>query len=197
MSARKNNLASILVTVLFILLIVGAIGGLVAWLARSEGLTVYVQYNDKRYTKASVKTSLGQLKSGEHVFTVGSLVGENVEYSVSISPNADADFDFVAKNKRVKWSTVDCSTAFDVECDKDKFTVTIADDMTITNFLRSKYGDEVRYASTVEDIAEYFVITVKTSYGLVAMTFGFVIGDKPYAGNAGLDLAISTDHIVF
>ena len=187
MSVKRSSgtVSNIIVTILLVLLMLGAIGGLAVWLAREDGLTVYVQYGEKRYMTNTVNTSLGELNSGTHEFTVKSLIGESCDYAVEILPNSKVNFDFAVNDKRYKWSAVNCSQFFFIEKKKDGFKITVDDDMTVTSLLRNKYDGDILYCTVVDDVAEYFILSVKTSYGTIAMPFGFAIGEKQYPDNIG------------
>lgn len=194
--SRISNFANIIVTVIVLLLLLGITGGLIAWLAREDGLTVYVDYGEKRYTVNTVNASLETLDASKHEFTVGSLTGEAVDYTVEITVNKKAAFEFISNEKKYKWATVDCSKYFKIDKTDTGFTLSISADTNVTNCLRSVY-DEIQYIQLMPESGEYFVMTVKTSYGSIAMPFGLYVGDTPYISGLNTEITLSTDTIIF
>lgn len=194
--ARTGNVINTVITIIVSLLLLGVVGGLIAWLARSEGLTVYVEYGEKRYTVNDINNSLGTLNSGEHTFTVGSLSGETVDYAVVISVNRNKNFEFVARDKLYKWTSVDCSQYFGISRTDNGFTLYISETTTVSNFLRSAYGD-FKYTAIMPNTDDYFVMTVKMSHCEMSFPFGIAVGDTPYTDEVTAEVRISPDNIMF
>ena len=171
------------------LLVIAILCGVIAWIASSQGLDVYLVYNDKRYLSTDKQSSIGQLTSGEHAFTVGSLTGEKPEYGVKITPNADKTFEYISDGGVHTWKSkkdTDFKECFGYEQTDTGFTITVADGMTVQSILERKYGD-------TEYLNDYFLLTVACDNAIVTLSFGIpLLTPSPANG-----VTISPNHITF
>lgn len=176
---NRNGVTNIIFFVIVVMLLLGVVGALIGWAAREEGLTIFVEYNEKRYTVKSVNTSLGVPDAGTYTFKVGSLTGEKVDYAVSVAANSKMAFRFVAGGQSFKWTDVDCSKLFTINKRDKGFDLVIFDGLELTRFLQSQYSEDLYYINSMPNSGEYFVLTVKTSYGTISFPFGCVVGNVP------------------
>ncbi len=195
MSKAQSRAVDIIVKIITVLLVVGAIGFLIVTFMREDGLTVYVKYADKRYTVNTVNGSLGALGGDVYEFEVCSIDGKDVEYSVEVSPNADNDFVFFSDGANYRWSKVDCSTFFDIQKSDKSFTITVSENVNLTNLLTAKYGD-IQYADSMPVIADYFNLIVKIANGNIRMTFAVHV-DGTSGGDDTGGIVVTPEHIVF
>ena len=194
MGKTHNNVISTIFTILIVLLVLGLLGGVIVWAAREQGLTVYVDYGKNRYDTKSVNTSIGRLDSGLHTFTVGSLTGETVDYNVEILSNENKNFEFAVDGKKIKWSSVDCSNYFVIQKQADGFTLSISENDTVTNVLKTLYSSddmEIMYYSDMPITDEYFLVKVTTSWGEFIFPFGL------FVDTFDCELTLSSDGVVF
>ena len=82
-----NSIGKVL-TYIFVVLLVLGIAGMVAYFAlRGQGVTYYVEYNGERYVANGDGGSLELLNGETHTFSVKSLTGGEVNYSVKVTSN--------------------------------------------------------------------------------------------------------------
>ena len=177
------------------MLVIALLCGVIAWIARSQGLDIYVEYNDRKYLSTDKNGSLGQLTSGEHAFTVGSLTGDKPEYEVKITPNADKSFEYMTDGSVYSWKSkkdTDFKEYFGYEQTDTGFTITVADGMTVQSILVSKYGDAEIITDT-EYLNDYFLITVTCDNATVTLSFGIPLLPPSLANG----VVITPDHITF
>ena len=177
------------------LLVIASLCGVIAWIARSQGLDIYVGYNDRKYLSTDKQSSIGQLTSGEHIFTVGSLTGEKPEYEVKITPNPDKSFEYMKDGSVYTWKSkkdTDFKEHFGYEKTDTGFTITVADGMTVQSILESKYGDAEIITDT-EYINDYFLLVITCDNAIVTLSFGIpLLPPSPTNG-----VTVSPNHITF
>ena len=177
------------------LLVIALLCGVIAWIARSQGLDVYVGYNDKKYLSTDKNSSLGQMTSGEHIFAVRSLTGEKPEYEVKITPNADKPFEYMTGGSVYTWKSkrdTDFKEYFGYKETNTGFIITVADGMTVQSILENNYG-EAEIITDAEYLNDYFLLTVTCDKAAVTLSFGIpLLPPSPAKG-----VVITPDHITF
>lgn len=194
---KKRKITSTIITVFAVVLILGLIGAIVMWLAREEGLTIYIKHADKRYTVNTVNNSLGKLGE-ESKFFVGAITGEDVEYTVSVAVNDKSDFEYVVNNAQIyKFNSFDCKNIFQTEKHTGYFLLKIPNDFLLTDALTAKHGGEISYRSAMPDVGEFFNLTVTTKFGKVIMPFSVAVGDRKYTDDKAIYVTITEENITF
>lgn len=192
---RKSG--NIFVTLIGLLLCIALLGGLILYALKIEDTTVYVNYNDTQYSLTDVDSSLGKLNSGEHTFSVCSLVNDSVDYSVGIVPNSKYNFYYAIDNAKYQFSKTDCSKYFNIQKNNESFTLTIPNEFTLTNFLKETYTPVVKYAQEMPDANDYFCINVVTSFGTISLPFNVDVGEKPYVDGVEMNVTLDRTEIIF
>ena len=168
-----RTIKTVISAVVAVLLIALVCGGIV-WIVNREGITLYVEYDGGRYLSTDKIRSIGNLNSGKHTFTVGSLTDKDMEYTVKIVPNTTVNFEYMNDGNVYLWSNrkdVNFSKHFKLETTDNEFEITVTEDTTVQSILTAEYGD-TEIMEYVERIADYFVIEVTSGNGTVSIAFG-------------------------
>lgn len=176
-----NAVTRILTYILVVLLVLGVAGVIVYLLAKDEGVTFFVEYNGERYFSGVTEADL-TLYSDEgemHEFSVKSLMGDNVDFSVSVSSNGENNFAFVYNGEfedfYVKDDTEnnDYSAAFGLQKSESGFSLTLPKDLTVEQVIEAKYGGDIQLQESLQNGVPYFVITVSDGENSLNMYFSF------------------------
>ena len=175
----QNVFARILTYILVVLLLLGFAGVIVYFVAKDEGVSFYVEYDGQRYYSGVDNDELF-LRSGEpHNFSVKSLTGNEVDYSVSILSCGNDNFTFVYDGEFYDFYSADNSTnndyssVFDIQKDKSGFTLLISDGTTVESLIEQKFGGDILLQDNLQSDVSYFVITVSDGENVVALYFSF------------------------
>lgn len=173
-SNAGNTFAKMLSVILVLLLVAGAAGLIAFFVLQEQGVSFYVAYKDTRYYSNADGGSL-QLVSGTHDFSVRSLTGEDVNYTVRVTSNSANNFDFVFEDEYWKFydqdeSKNDYSDIFSVKKSADGFSLTIPD-MTIEQIVEEQFGGEIELVDEIESNAAYFLLTVTAGESVVQLWF--------------------------
>lgn len=173
-SNAGNTFAKMLSVILVLLLVAGAAGLIAFFVLQEQGVSFYVAYKDTRYYSNVDGGSL-QLVSGTHDFSVRSLMGEDVNYTVRVTSNSANNFDFVFEDEYWKFydqdeSKNDYSDIFSVKKSADGFSLTIPD-MTIEQIVEEQFGGEIELVDEIESNAAYFLLTVTAGESVVQLWF--------------------------
>ena len=194
MSKASNVFGKFVVWLLVVVLIIAAVGVALYFALRSQGITYYVEYGGERYFANSDGGSLSFLTGETHEFSGKSLTGEEIEFDVKITSNADNNICF-AYNGEFHYSytgnavTDDYSDVFGLQTDVDGFSIAIPQGMTTETAIETKFGGDITLLDELSDSTTYFVITVTVGKGSVEL--GFTFGAKV----AGITL--DPPHIIF
>ena len=169
------------ITYILVVLLVLGIASMVAYFAlRSQGVTYYVEYNGERYLANSDGGSLEFLNGTSPAFTVKSLTGKEVNYSVKITSNGANNFAFTTGGEIWHlWNDDtekdDYTDIFDVEKGTDSFTITFPDHFTVEKAVEEKFGVEIvlQDESDIQDDLCYFVLIVSVDESTVRLPFSF------------------------
>lgn len=194
-SGAGSVFGKIITFILVAVLILGIVGIAGYFLLREQGMTYYVEYNGQRYMGGMDGGSLILQRGTPNEFSVKSLTGEEVNYSVKVTANEANNFGFYVGEEFQRFYSEDddevndYSQEFGLQKNADGFSLTMPEDYTVEQALEDKYGGEVNLRDELSDNMAYFVITVtveKTSLNL-----WFVIG----ADVTGV--TIDPPHIIF
>lgn len=174
----ENVVAKILTYILVVLLVLGIVGVIVYLLAKNEGVTFSVEYGGERYVANGDGGSLELLNGKTHSFAVESLIGGEVDYSVTVTANSANNFVFTIDGKyRQFYSTTaennDYSEVFVLEKKTDGFSLTFPDHFTVEQAVEAKHGGDIELQDELRDDLCYFVVTVTSDESTVKLWFTF------------------------
>ena len=148
-----NAVTRILTYILVVLLVLGVAGVIVYLLAKDEGVTFSVEYGGERYYSGVTEADLTLYTGETHEFSVKSLTGDNVDFSVSVSSNGENNFAFIY--------------------DGGGFSLTLPKDLTVEKVIEAKYGGDIQLQESLQSGVPYFVITVSDGENSLNMYFSF------------------------
>lgn len=160
-------------------LIVAVIGVALYFGLREQGIAYYVEYNGSRYWGGSDGDALSLGLGETHKFSVKSLTGGDVNYSVKVVSNSANSFRFSVGDELYTLYSDDeerndYSDVFGLEQTVSGFSVTIPQDMTVESAIEQKYGGEVVLFEEVSANVSYFMIVV--SAGDSSVNLWFTVG---------------------
>ena len=174
-SNAGNTFAKVLSFVLVLLLILGAAGLIAYFVLREQGVSFYITFEDERYYSNSEGGGISLLRGQPYSFTVKSLTGEDVNYSVQVTSNSANNFDFEFGNEY--WHFHDTDEAkndyteiFQVERTLDGFSLVVPD-LTVEEIVEEKFGGDIDLIGKLEDDAAYFLLTVTSDESVVELWF--------------------------
>ena len=198
--SRSNGvldaIGKIITYIVVVLLVLGIAGGVAYFVMVNQGITFYVEYSGQRYLSNLDGGSLWLAPSEKHEFSVKSLTGDGVDFSVKVASNSANNFSFTVGTEQY-WlyneddELDDFSDIFGLETSATGFSLTIPQDMTVEKALEQKYGGSISPESAITEYTDYFVITVTADDGTVNLSFNndpmrvtldrseFIIGDVP------------------
>ena len=165
--------------ILVVLLVLGVAGVIVYLLVKNEGVTFSVEYGSERYFSGVTEADLTLYTGETHEFSVKSLTGGNVNFSVSISSNGENNFAFVYDGEfedfYVKGDTEnnDYSAAFGLQKSESGFSLTLPKGLTVEQVIETKYGGDIQLQESLQSGIPYFVITVSDGENSLNMYFSF------------------------
>ncbi len=174
-----NSIAKLITWVFVVLLMLGVIGGVAYFALRSQGVTYYVEYNDEKYYANGEGGSIKLYATEENVFTVRSIIGEDVNYDVKIYANSANNFAFSFEDKQYHFvrtddeSMNDYTEVFGLNKSKNEFSFTIPKDFTVEQAVEQKYGGDIQLTDTLNSEYAYFVIEVTADKNNVDLWFSF------------------------
>lgn len=175
-----NTIGKIITYVLVLLLVFGIAGGVACFFMRSQGMTFYVEYDGKKYFANAESGNIELLNGTSSVFTVRSLLGENINYSVKITSNGANNFSFTTNGEIwYLWNDDetkdDYTRIFDVEKSADSFTLTLLDGFTVKQAIEEKYDADIvlKDENDLQTEVCYFVIVVTVDESVVRLPFSF------------------------
>ncbi len=166
-------------TVLFFLLLAGAAAGVIVYFSlQAGGVSFYIEQGDERYYSGTGGKELFLQRGDTYEFSIKSLTGENVDYSVRVLSNAENSFSFVFNDEL--WRLYDTddgkndyTALFDVSEQNDMFTVTIPDELTVKKAVEQQFGGEITPQSEIQGGVCYFVLIVSVGDHSLSLPFCF------------------------
>lgn len=174
-----NAVTRILTYLLVVLLVLGVAGVIVYLLAKDEGVTFSVEYGGERYFSGVTEANLTLYTGETHDFSVKSLTGDNIDFSVSVSSNGENNFAFIYSGEfedfYVKDDTEnnDYSAAFGLQKSESGFSLTLPKGLTVEQVIETKYGGDIQLQESLQNGVLYFVITVSDGENSLNMYFSF------------------------
>ncbi len=179
-TTKSGNAVTRIVTyILVVLLVLGVAGVIVYLLAKDEGVTFSVEYGGERYFSGVTEANLTLYTGETHEFSVKSLTGDSVDFSVSVSSNGENNFAFVYDGEfedfYVKDDTEnnDYSAAFGLQKSESGFLLTLPKGLTVEKVIETKYGGDIQLQESLQSGVPYFVITVSDGENSLNMYFSF------------------------
>ena len=174
--------SKVLSYVLIVLLVAAVAAGAVALFANG-GAAFYVEYDGKRYGVSKEKTSLPQ--QSEYVFTVGSMFGDSLDYSINVRANSESTLAFTADGTPYKFYTGteeydDYTGYFAITAEEGKVVFSVPAETDMVKVLQYQYDTE-DIAITQTDETDEFEIVFSSEKGQVVFTFGLYaeVSDLP------------------
>ena len=174
-SKSGNTFAKILSFLLVLLLLLGAAGLIAYFVLREQGVFFYVAFEDERYYSNSDGGGISLVSGQPYSFTVKSLTGEDVNYSVQVTSNSANNFDFVFGDEY--WQFHDADEAkndyteiFQVEKTLDGFSLVVPD-LTVEQIVEEQFGGDIELVSDLQYDAAYFLLTVTSGESVVELWF--------------------------
>lgn len=164
--------------ILVVLLVLGIAGMAAYFVLRSQGVTFYVVYDGERYLANGDGGSLELLNGETNTFSVKSLTGGEVNYSVKVTSNGANNFSFVHNGKPQLFCGTDeelndYSEVFGLQKSADGFSLSFPDGFTVEQAIEEKYGGTIEFNSELEEDKAYFVISVVADESSVTLWFVF------------------------
>lgn len=194
MGKASNVFGKIVVWLLTVVLIVAFAAAALLFVLRVKGITYYVEYDRQRYVGGTDNGEIFLLIDEPHDFSVKSLTGDEIDFDVKITSNADSDITFIYNDEFLHLYNCniekdDYSDILGLQVDADGFSVTIPQGMTIEKAIETKYGGDVTFLDELSDNTAYFVIVVTVGENSVELPFAF--------GAKISDVTLSPPSIVF
>lgn len=164
---------------LIVLFVLGIAGGVSFFVLRNQGITYYVEYGGKKYYANGGGGSLWLSPSNvSQTFSVKSLTGGEVNYSVKVTANSANNFTFVYDGKLQKFfgtdeTANDYSEVFGLKKAVNEFMLTVPKDFTVEQAVEAKYGGDIAVQGELNNDYCYFVITVTVEKSKVNLWFNF------------------------
>lgn len=162
----------------FFLIILILIGGVIGGIALSKNNVLdniikkessfVVTYQDKKINDTSL--TLDRVKV--HEFNVKGVK----EYNVKIIPNETATWNYLKDNTEYVFKDIeDLTSAFAIEKQEDKFTITFDEDFSTFDVLETLYPDsEIIFGSDYEPLGYHFTIVISAE-GKTPITADFMV----------------------
>lgn len=177
-----NSIGRIFTYILSVLLMLGIAGMVVYFALRVQGVTYYVEYGGEKYFANSESGNIQLVIGQTHSFSVKSLTGGEVNYSVTVQSNYANNFDFVFDDKYWQFCSAtdennDYSAVFGLQKKTDSFSLTLPDCFSVEQAIEEKYGGEVVLLNDYEINTElcYFVIVIASGDSTVSLPFSLYV----------------------
>ena len=177
-----NSIGRIFTYILSVLLMLGIAGMVVYFALRVQGVTYYVEYGGEKYFANSESGNIQLVIGQTHSFSVKSLTGGEVNYSVTVQSNYANNFDFVFDDKYWQFFSAtdennDYSAVFGLQKKTDGFSLTLPDCFSVEQAIEEKYGGEVVLLNDYEINTElcYFVIVIASGDSTVSLPFSLYV----------------------
>ncbi len=174
-SNAGNTFAKIFSFILVLLLIFGAAGLIAYFVLQEKGVSFYVMFEDELFYSNVEGGGITLVKGQPYSFTVKSLTGEDVNYSVRITSNSANNFDFVFGDEYWQFhdadeSKNDYTEIFQVEKTLGGFSLTVPS-LTVEEIVEEQFGGDIELVNELKEDAAYFLITVTSGESIVELWF--------------------------
>lgn len=178
MSRASSAFGKFVVWLLVVILIVAIAGVALYFSLRSQGTTFYVQYGEEKYYANLDGGNLFLSAGKTHEFSVKSLTGNEVDYTVKVMANGENNLHFSFDNELHSLYNADdelddYSDEFDLQITSTGFRLAVPQDMSVEGIIEEKYGGNVEFLQAVPDELCYFSIVVMSEKSTVELAFNF------------------------
>ena len=178
MGKAGSALGRLIMWLLVIVLIILVAAVALFFVLRSQGMTYYVEYGGERYFFGSDGGGVNLYWGIENKFSVKSLTGGEVNYTVKITSNKANNLMFTVGDELwYLWNDNaekdDYTEVFGLQKQTDGFSLTIPEDFTVEKAIETKYGGDITLMDELSDSTAYFVITVSCDKNSVDLWFVF------------------------
>ena len=178
MGKLSGKSLKIVLSIFAVLLVVVIVGVALYFGLRGQGLTFYVECNGVRCVTGADGGCLDFVRGELYEFSVKSLTGEPVDYSVKITSNVDNNIRFASDDKFHYSYTGDVesddySDVFGLQNSTDGFSITVPQNMTIETVLKMKYGGDITLIGELSDGIGYFLVSVTVDESSAVFPFVF------------------------
>ena len=176
-SGTVDAIGKIVTWILVVLLVLGLAGG-AAYLAMKEsGVSFYAETAGEKIfggTERELTFSTGQT----YDFSVRSLEGGEINYSVKVMANPENNFDYVLDGKTYRFSggdeeRNDYSEVFSLTRRADGFSLTIPEDFSAEKAVKAKFGEGVQIGKELSTELAYFSVTIEAGESRAQIFFRF------------------------
>ena len=178
-SGTVDAIGKIVTWILVVLLVLGIAGG-AAYLAMKEsGISFYAETAGEKIfggTEKEMVFSTGQT----YDFSVRSLEGGDINYSVKVTANPENNFDFVLDGKIYRFSGEDeerndYSEVFALTRRADGFSLTIPEGFSAEKAVKAKFGEGVQIGTELSAELAYFSVTIEAWESRAQIFFRFAL----------------------
>ena len=153
----KNGMVKIITWLLVVLLLLGVAGIVVQFAIKEQGLNYYVEYGGQKYYNNTENSNIWISPNQKCSFTVKSITGKTVDFTVKITANPANDFGFILDGKYYQF--------YSTTQEKNDYT-------DIFEVQKSAEGDEIELTEEL-GMLDYFLITVTMDKESVVLPFKF------------------------
>ena len=171
-----NTAGKVIMYIMIVLLIIGVAGGVTYFFLRSRGVTFYVTNEGHKYYSGMDGASIWLSPGETHSFSVRSLTGGEVNYSVKVLANEANNFGFFADQEFHRFydndeQNDDYSEIFGLKKSINGFTLTIPEEMTVRRAIEEKFGENLQLQTELQEGLCYFVLVVTAGGSSVTLWF--------------------------
>ena len=139
----KNGMVKIITWLLVVLLLLGVAGIVVQFAIKEQGLNYYVEYGGQKYYKNTENSNIWISPNQKRSFTVKSITGKTVDYTVKITANPANDFGFILDGKYYQFYLAEANVRFIAIYDQVDSETNPDDDITpFKNILNEMYAKD-------------------------------------------------------
>ncbi len=178
MSKGGGSFGKVIAVLSALILVIAAVGVVLYFTLRSQGITFYVEHEGKRYLGGMDGGSLEFVSGGTYDFSVKSLTGGDVNYSVSVMANSANTVRFIVGDEfhclyEGNAEADDYSSIFSLKKRVDGFSVSLPVGLTVKQAIELKYDGDITLMDELSDDIAYFVITITVDESSVVLWFMF------------------------
>ena len=183
MQSKGQTAAKVIGIVLVLLLLAGIVAVIYRFTNgfNEDFKTFYVEHDGEQILSADSKMSFkaGETYRFDVKYTFDTDKSETKDYSVTIVPNAEQDFEYTVDGETYLYSKAgDLSSAFALNKQDSYFAITLREDMTLQSVLETVHpGQQVKVPGTAADENPFPYALIVGSYnGNVSYRIAFDLG---------------------
>ena len=181
MQSKGQTAAKVIGIVLVLLLLAGIVAVIYRFTNgfNEDFKTFYVEHDGEQILSADSKMSFeaGVTYRFDVKYAFDTDKSETKDYSVTIAPNAEKDFEYTVGGEPYLYSKAgDLSAAFGLKKQKSYFEITLREDMTVQSVLETVHpGQQVKVPENAADVFPY-VLCISSYNGNVSYRIAFDLG---------------------